>query len=67
MSDFYVRDELGRFTSVGAAGPPARSFQSFFEELKRRPPSPSGWVPVRQQDGTLARVHVHGGYVNWPD
>ena len=66
MSDFYVRDEFGRFAGRAAAGPPARSFQGFFDELKRRPPSPSGWVLVRQQDGTLARVHVYGGYVNSP-
>jgi hypothetical protein len=64
VSDYYSRDEQGRFAGRTAAGPPARSFQAFFEELKARPTSPSGWVLVRQQDGTLARVHVHAGHVN---
>jgi hypothetical protein len=67
MPDFYLRDDSGRFAGSTAAGPAARTFTSFFEELKLRSPSPSGWVFLRQQDGTLAKVYVQGGYVNFPD
>lgn len=64
MADFYVRDELGRFAGATAAGPAARTFESFFQELKTRPASPSGWVLVRQPDGTISKVYAEGGHVN---
>jgi hypothetical protein len=67
MADFYTRDDSGRFTGSTAAGPAARTFTDFFEELKFRAPSPSGWVLVRQTDGTLAKVYVQNGHVNLPD
>lgn len=62
MSDFYIRDELGRFSGIAAAGPAARSFESFFQEVKTRPGSPSGWVMVREPDGTLSKVYVEAGH-----
>lgn len=67
MSDIgYVRDEAGRFAGRTAQGPAARSFADFFAELKTRPPSPSGWVLIRQSDGTLAKVYAENGHVDFP-
>lgn len=65
---FYIRDpETGQFAGSTSAGPAARTFLSFFQELTERPTSLGGYMMVRQPDSTIVKVFVQGGHVNFPD